>query len=160
MVSRDVKVVLGMFVGVIIAIVLMQTMGDNVNASTVTQTYINQTVTAPSVGTTVNLEGKNYEGSAVVVNGSMVISTNFSLIQLTVNGKQVVALNNTAATSYVGRPINVTYTYQPYGYISTSGGRSLFELVLVIAAIALVVFVVTMLWKKASTQNLMGRRYG
>ena len=65
-------------------------------------------------------------------------------------------LNDTAA-DYAGTPVNVTYTFEPDGYLNNSGARAMALLILIFAAIGIMIYVVVVFIQDGSMGRLMGR---
>lgn len=164
--SKELKILLGLFLGIMVAVVLLESAANPVNTATSSRIYNNQSITLSGVGiNNVTLEGKNFEGTPVVsgmknfTTWGIFTATNYTIYQITENGKQVVkigVLSNSTGLAY--NTVNVTYTFQPYGYVSESGGRTITTLILVTAALGILVFVVVGMWKKAGNILGMGRK--
>lgn len=162
--KNGVGVLFGMFIIAMIAIVLLQSTGDNVNTSTATRTEANHSVTMGGVGiNNATLNGKNFEGT-VTVSGmknfstwGVFTSTNYTVYQTTSEGKQVVkigVLSNSTGLAF--NTVNVTYTYHPEGYVSNSAGRSIMTLVLVIMALGLLITIVVQLFGMERLKAILG----
>ncbi|KKK63034.1 hypothetical protein LCGC14_2998340, partial [marine sediment metagenome] len=64
---------------------------------------------------------------------------------------------NDTGADFEGTDINVSYTANPDGYISDSGGRSVTRLILIIGALAIVIFVIVIFIMEGSLGKLMGK---
>ena len=138
----------------------MISIGDQINLETNTFTALNTTVTIPAVNGTVDVTGRELITELDIIN-----STNISsgiLVGLFLqtgtgtNGLLSVQLvANDTASGIVGDGVNVSYTYNPDGYISDSGGRAITLLILIFASLAILVFVVVVFIKQGSMGELM-----
>lgn len=132
-------------IGVIVALVILTgALSPLIGQSTLTQTLTNDTITAAAVNSSINLEGQAVVGSIIIANssGTVIVGTNF-----TVANKQVVdgvltstLTTNDAGSAYAGEALNVSYTLEPEGYISSSGGRAMANLIMIFAAMAIAIF--------------------
>jgi len=76
-----------------------------------------------------------------------------------VNGAQTVALTaNNTASALVGTTVNLSYDYNPQGFIDNGGGRAIALLIPIFAALAIVVFAVVMFFNREVFDNLLRRR--
>ncbi len=148
--SSDMKTVIMIFVGAIIAIVLLSAASNSVFEQTNTFTATNVTVTVPAINVTVALIGRDLVGDGTVGNSSQAPSTNFTGIIISdglVNGAKTVTITtNDTASDLVGNSINTSYTYNPDGYLNSSSDRSIAELIILFGALAAVVFVIATAW--------------
>jgi len=76
--------------------------------------------------------------------GETIDSTNWSVsnYQL-VSGNLVPLMNMTTASKYKGstQRLNLTYSYEPYGYVTDSGSRAVVGLIVLFSALALAIAV-------------------
>ncbi len=157
----DFKAIMLVFIGGIVAIVILASVADTIFPQTNTLAVINTTVTGAAVNTTLDLQGRELLTTQEIHNSTNATDNLFdegaSLQTGTgTNGLLTVQLilNDTAA-AYVGRPIDVSYTFNPDGYISNSGGRSINNLIPIFAALAILVFVIVMFIKFGSMGTLI-----
>ncbi len=158
--KSDGKMIFMIFVGLIITAVFMTVIADQVFLQTNTPTVTNLSVTVPAVNTTLTtqLPGRQNTTVIVVTNGTGTFTNNFSVNTSNAAGVLGVFWFPTdAATTeaIVGNPVNLTFTYQPSGYLQDSGARSVAGLVLIMAALAMVVFVVVIIFKSGSLGEMM-----
>lgn len=108
-----------------------------------------------SSGLLSNLEGKSVSSFEAYNETTLVDSGNYSLLNNQVSNGDLTAQINCSG-EYCGLPMNVSYTYEPVGYITSSGGRSLAMLILVFTALAIAVtaLVPTL---RSSVMGMMGR---
>lgn len=142
---------LALFMVLTIGYVFFQATSTPVAEMTNTFTANNVTLTAASVNSTVGGPGRANTTAIVITNATsgLVVTSNFSFASIDSNGQLDVlirTLDNSAA--YAGKSINVSYTYQPNGYVSDSAGQSAASLILVMMAIALVVISAGVAWDK------------
>ena len=156
--KSDGKMILMLFIGVIIAVALYSVIADSVTSGTVvSNTFTNQTVTAPAVNTSLELTGRDLVGTGSSRNATAPITTGFSIREeIGTDGQKSVVLHVFQNGSFhAGNATNLTYTSVPDGSV-TGGARSLFLLVIIFGAIAIMVFGVVMLFK-GSFSKLLGR---
>ena len=137
--------ILGAFIGVIIGLVIYQgaisqQIGQVTNEVTVNPT----TITAPAANVSYTLQGQSTR-SFVARNGSgeTLTAGNYTLRNYQVSDGNLIATVTPTDSKYAGTSWNISYIYEPQGYITSAGGRSVtgliaIFLVLAIAFIALV----------------------
>lgn len=139
------KMIIVAFMAIIVGISLFIAAGADIAETTNTVTVSEQTLTAPAANASINLNGKLVESGYTFVNATgrelITIPGNF-----TVENNQLVSGTLTArltagaaANEYQGTSILANYTYQPDGYISESGGRSVATLIMIFFALAIMV---------------------
>ena len=64
----------------------------------------------------------------------------------------------TASSTAAGQSINVSYSYEPQGYMRESSSRTVALLITILGALAIVLFVLMSMWKSDSLQNILGYR--
>ncbi len=157
--KMDGKALLIVFIGAIIAVTFLQTIGDSVFAQTNTASVTNVTVTAPAINATLDLTGRTLIGTGTVVNASNESSPNNGLIIQTgigTTGLQSVQLTvNDTAGSYDGITVNVSYSFEPDGYLQETSTRAVALLVVLFAALAILIFVIVILIRDGSLGKLM-----
>ncbi len=151
--KADGKMIFLIFIGAIIATTLIVSIGDQINLVTSEFTITNETVTVSAVNTTLDLTGRTLATRTSVLNASDPgASDNINLILQTGTGSnglrtvQIVA--NDSASEFVGTDVNVTYTYEPNGYVSDTGGRAITLLILIFSALAILIYVIAQLFEK------------
>lgn len=132
------------FVAIIVGLALFNGgITSNVASTTETITISQQTLTAGAVNVSINLNGRAVEGTPVVINstnGSDVATSNFTFANnQIVNGVLTSTMTTIDGAIHASQPVNLTYTYQPDGYIDSAGGRSLASLIVIFAALAIAV---------------------
>lgn len=138
------------FVAIVISLTLFQEAAGFVGTLTTTDTSENQTITAPaSVGGTVELLGQNVVGTPIVTNASNGTGTgldgiigvgNYTIAQGLGDDGQIATIFTLDNESVAGQSLNVSYDYEPDGYIGGTGGgssRAVASIILVIAAIGI-----------------------
>lgn len=165
-VKNNVMVWIGLFVLAMIGVVLMIEVSNVTTQNSSLYTNTNQSLAGTANGVNTTLSGKNFQGTPVVVNRSLqgvnfsaLNAGSYTVVQRIRNGKQVVEfqlLNN----SFASQPLNITYTWEPEGYIEDSGGRNVFVLILVVMAFALIAWVLAELYKMDGIRDMLsiGRR--
>ncbi len=144
----DLKI--GAIIVVAVAIIFGAVILDDAIAPTVGQystltTARNHSVTAGAASGTVELLGQRSVGSSyIVINASSgaVVTSNFTMTEgLGSEGLLSTLLQSKSNAVYASYPVNVSYTYEPDGYMHGEGDRSIFTLITLVSVIALVVFV-------------------
>ena len=156
--KSDGKMILSMFIGVIIAVALFIAIANSVSSGTVvSNTFTNQTVTAPAVNESLELNGRDLIGTGSSRNLTAPITVGFSIREeVTSTGAKSVVLHVFQNGSFhAGNVTNVTYTSVPDGAV-TGSSRAIFLLVIIFGAIAIMVFTVVVLFK-GSFGKLIGR---
>lgn len=141
------SLILILAVGAIVALVLFQESANQVaksNPSTTT-TILNQTITFPAAGGKVILTGQELVASYGLTNkssGAVVPTTNYTLQEevRTSDGLKGIVITGKAG-DWAGLPVNVSYVYYPDGYIDDAGGRSIAGIIVLLAALAVAIFV-------------------
>lgn len=143
-----------MFVVVITAIALLNGgISSNVASVTNTVTLTNQTYTSGAVGSSVNIPYQALKGTIVITNassGTLVPSTNYTVTNYVVsNGQLVTTITSLGgAGGWQGKSINVSSsTVEPFGYDTSAGGRAVTSLIVIFAALALAVGVLSYIMK-------------
>lgn len=130
-----ISIAITVIVGAVLLVTSAQNVGDTTN--TIGATNITQTVVD---GTAVNIPGRSWEGLVVHnISGFLIPAANYTLANdQVVNG-------DLTATLVANQPLvfglswNLTGTYQPSTYISSSGGRSIAGLITIFFALAIAV---------------------
>ncbi len=161
----DGKAIFTVFIGAIIAIVFLASISDNIFTQTNTVSATNSTFTAPVVNGSVAITGRELVDGTTPITLNASNASGIDLQDLgvfvdtrTINGVRTVALNiNQTGIGFASSDINVTYEYDPQGYISIAGGRSITLLILIIAALAILVFVVVVFVRDGFLGTLMNK---
>lgn len=141
-----------MFIGVIVALALLGSGGIGDGVTTVTQTVnqYNQTFTAGAVGANVTLNGQAAY-SLVYTNatsGTVISSGNFTVTNyVSTSGVPRAILQTNANSVYASKGVNISYNYEPVGYATDSGTRSVASTITIFAVLALVAFVIVFVVK-------------
>ncbi len=159
----DGKAIFTVFVGAIIAIVFLASIADSVFVQTNTFTVTNETVTAPATNNSLALTGRELVSGTtpITTNSSNGTSANLQLegviVETTIiNGIETVALRiNQTGDSFAGTPINVTYDFQPGGYLSSSSDRAIAALIVIFGALGALIFVLIVFIKDGTLGRFM-----
>lgn len=167
----DGKAIFVFFIGAIIAIVFLASIANSVFTQTTTATIINDTVTAPAaVNGTLSVSGRDLIAVTVISNGTEIGLQGRGLVLSDgiLNGVKTVILTSNDTAGQVGNllngtSVNLTYTYNPQGYISIAGGRTIALLITIMSALAILIFAVVTFIKDGSlgsliNNNLMRRK--
>jgi hypothetical protein len=134
-------------VTIIVGLVLLQATYPFIGETTITSSVRNDTISAPTaIGGLIYLRGQAVQGNIFVANatgGETVASTNYTITNYVVKDGALTVVYNASGTGtkYVGSTVrlNVTYTYEPFGYAQDGATRSIIPLIAVFGALALVV---------------------
>ncbi|KKN65945.1 hypothetical protein LCGC14_0476480 [marine sediment metagenome] len=157
--NSDGKAIIAVFVGVIIAAVLLTSISDSIFNQTNTFTLTNESVVVGAVNVSVATTGRDLVGVGLVTN-----STNASQGQFTgliisdglISGSKTIFITaNDTATDQVGETVNVSYTYNPDGYLTDSGTRSIATLIILFGALAALIFTIVVFIKNGSLGEIM-----
>lgn len=160
--SSDGKMIFSIFIGAIITIVFLSSIADSVNLQTNTRSVANETVTSGAVNVSVDVTGRDLIGLAVIKNATNSTAidlegTGVNVITGINNGIQTVQLIvNDTGSNFAGQPLNLSYTYNPDGFVTDSGARSIVLLIVIFGALAIVVTVIAFLFR-GSLANLLTR---
>ena len=128
---------------VLVAVALFVQTADITGDMTNLRSVVNGTyTTAATANGTITLPGRAATTSITVVNATdgTVWSSNFTLVEEDANGDLAVLLKTTDAAVAAGQngtSVNVSYTYEPYGYNSNNGARSMVVIILIMAALGI-----------------------
>lgn len=152
------------FIGAIIAATLMVPIADQIFDQTNSRTATNVTTVMPAaVNTTVDLEGRNLIGTITLVNDTFDdvsqfyikderLSSNSGLLTVAVTSNSTSGVGNT-----LGQTVNATYEFKPDGSAVNSTDSSLIRLILIFAALAVLFFVLAMVFGMEAMKNLLDR---
>jgi len=130
-------------VAVIVGLVLLNVSADNLAIMTTTVNTINKTFTAPAINGNLTLEGQAVT-SVIAVNatsGNLIPASNYTITNYVLSNGQLISTFTSLGGDggWQGKSINVSYTYEPFGYDRNSGNRSIIGLVIVFFALAIAV---------------------
>lgn len=130
------------FVGIIVALSFLTgsiypTIGTMVNKVDVP---ITTQVEFPTNATALTLTGQAVE-SVVVINGTTTLGAgNYSVSNRVVsNGQLIATIVGVGTDVYAGETVNISYTYEPFGYDTNSGNRAVIQMIAIFAALAIAV---------------------
>lgn len=149
--KSNMKMIFTIFVGAIVAATLIVAIADQVNLETSTFRVDNTTVTAPAVNATLDLVGRGLVTRIAVLNATNVTAVdNINMILQTGTGttglNSVQLTLNDSASEFAGKSVNVSYTYEPDGFVSNASGGAIVSLITLFAALGLLVFVIALLF--------------
>ncbi len=159
----DGKAIFTFFIGAIIALVFLASIADSVFTQSTTFTVTNETITAGAINVSVALTGRELiDGDTpITLNASntSALTLQTSGVTITtkiVNNVRTVALTvNDTASVWVGTSINVTYNYEPQGYLERAVDRNVVALITLFAALSIMVFAVVIFIKFGTLGNFM-----
>ncbi len=164
--KSDGKMIFLMFFGLIIAATLIVPISDSVAGGTETITITNVTVTGATVNISLSVEGRELITQIEIYNASNTDAATNSLIGsggslqtgFGSDGlREVQLILNDSAAAFAGEDVNISYTANPDGYISNSGGRSITILITLFAALAALVFVIVVMFQNENFRKLFNR---
>ena len=157
----DGKAVLAVFIGAIIAVTFMATIGDQIFPQTNTGVVNNLSVVTPANGTFTDVRGRELITLSRITNATdskLLQGVNMRTAASATTGLLTVQVTtNDTFNGTVGETVNLTYTYIPDGYVSNSGGRAITRLILIFAALAIVVFIIVKFIQNGSMGDLIPR---
>ena len=159
--SGDFKAVIAIFVGLIIAIVLLASISDSIFEQTNTITVTNESVVVGAINVSVGTTGRDLVGVGTVSNSTNASQDPFTGLIVgegNINGAKTVFLTaNDTASALVGSTVNVSYTANPDGFIPESGARSITLLIIIFGALAALIFIIVVLIKEGSFRDIMSK---
>ncbi len=159
--NTDGKAIFMIFIGVIITITLLAVIADSTFGVTNIITKTNITVTAAAVNVTLDIPGRELISTIEIYNSSNTTQTLIGQggsLQTGVGSDGLLSVQlllNDSAASFAGEDLNLSYTANPNGYISDGGGRSVTNLIIVFAALAILIFIIVVLIKFGSLGELI-----
>ncbi len=158
--KTDGKFILLGFVGLMIAIVMLSSIGDSIFNQRNTFNQTNISVTAPAINGTLVLTGRQLvAGTTPIVRNSSNIDLQNAGVFISdgiVNGVHTVFMSvNQSGDPNNGTAVNMTYEFRPDGYLDSSADRSVVFLIVLFGALAILVFIVVMLFKFSSLKEIM-----
>ena len=164
--NADGKMVFVIFIGLIITAVFIGSIADSVFLQTNTIAIVNFSATVPATANTTfspQLPGRQNITVITVLNATgSDFTNNFTVNTTNAQGTLGIFLfpTDAAVTAGVnGSAVNLTFTYQDNGFLQDSGARSISALIVIISALAMVVFVIVVLWQTSLKELLTNRRF-
>ncbi len=164
----DGKAIFTVFIGAIIAVVFLASIGNSIFTQSNTFTNSNETVTALAVNTSLSLLGRELADVPVATTWNATNGTGatnqqnngITLSTATVGGVRTVILTlNDTASNFVGDTINVSYIYEPAGYLERAVDRNVVALITLFAALGALVFVIVIFIRDGSLGVLIGNKF-
>ena len=161
--NSDGKMIFAIFIGAIITVVFLGSIADSVFLQTNTFSVSNNTVTAPAINGTLILEGRELVSgttpSVVNTTAHEIQDQGVTVTDGLISGVQTVFLSvNDSSVPNNGSSVNVTYEFNPDGYLKSSSDRSVARLVIITGALAILVFVIVVMIKFGSFGKLLRER--
>lgn len=146
MVDLKIGALIVVAVAIIFGVVLIQeSIAPTVNQYSNTVSVVNQSVTFTAGTRSMELSGQRGVGTPIVINasdGKLATGSNFTFTEgLGSEGLLSTFLTAAGNSVYNNTIVNVSYTYEPDGYMHASADRSVFGLIIIVSALALVAFV-------------------
>ena len=140
-------VMIGVFVGIIVALVLLSAVSPYIGQSSQTQQLVNLTVTpSGTLGTYIDVRGQELLGTPIVTNSSNAVvipASNYTIVERVspIDGLKRIAITiNPSASTWNASAINVSYAYGMEGYADDGGARAIIPLITIFAVLAILVF--------------------
>lgn len=141
-------IMISVFVGIIVALVLLTAISPYIGQTARTLTMTNVTFT-PVNNSFVDLRGQELIGDPIVTNATVSVvvpASNYTIAEgvSSVDGLKRIRLYITdksdAAQAWPKGNLNITYTYGMEGYADDAGARAIILLIMTFAVIAILVF--------------------
>lgn len=134
------------FVAIIVALAFFNPIASNSTILTTTVNVVNQTVAAPAAAATSTILTGQAVSGVVAINassGTVIPASNYTITNYVVSNGQLTSTwtSNAGAIGFQGKNINVTYTYEPYGYATDGGTRAIVPMILIFMALALAIVI-------------------
>lgn len=140
---NGIGILLGIFVAVIAAIVIFQSVATSVGSARTTTTYANQTVTVPLKGEYTDISGvQEILGTYTIWNRTtaVIATDNITLVErVGTDGMKTVSIYNNDGR-WNSSSVNVSATFGNDGYIEDSSAWAVTSLIVIFAALAIAVF--------------------
>lgn len=135
--EANIGVLLTVAIAVIVGLVLLQASAPNVTTLTTTSSNTNKSYTLPANGASIALDGQAVS-NVVVLNRTgatyqVVPSNNYTISNYGATGASL-TIND---ATFASKTANITYTYEPIGYSTDAGGRTVSGLILLFGALAI-----------------------
>ena len=131
--GETVGLIITLFILVILGTVFAVAIANEAAVLSETQSVVNQTITMPNNGTSINLNGQALQGNLVLLNATSnatIPASNYTVSNYQiVDGVITATLTNNDAV-WNGASVKATYTYEPYGYNTSSGSRGVARMIL------------------------------
>ena len=137
---------LTLFIGIIVALTLLQPAASNVAITNTIYTATNKTFAAPANGASVDLTGQSLLSTPVVTNatnGVRIASGNYTIAESISPSTGLKTVRyTTVGTNFQSVNVNITYQYGAPGYMDDAGSRSISGIIILLAALAIAVIIV------------------
>ena len=156
--NGDLNFIFMIFIGLILAVALLVPSADQISLTTTDDSAVNTTYAMPISASTLELTGRNILNTPVVTNatgGEIITTGNYTIADGTGTDGLISIILTSDGGIYEGENVNISYTYQPDGSMSTSGSRSILRLVLIFGALAILGFAIVQLFKQESFAKLI-----
>lgn len=138
--------IIAIAVTLIVGLVLFVTIAQEVGTSTNTITLANSSFTSAAAGSSVYLTDYRAISGVVIYNatGTLVPAANYTVTNNVVyNGALTVQVTTGAVNEYAGDVWNISGTAQPTGYVDSSGGRAIANLIPLLFALGIAIIALT-----------------
>jgi len=142
--GQSMQLMIIVFVALLVGVIVFQVAAQQIGTATNTVTATNLQVTLAGAGNGTYINDYRALESVTVVNRTGAVTLhagNYTITNGVINpttGSLAVQINTTATSEYADGLVNVSGTAQPLTYITSSGGRSIANLVVIFFALAIV----------------------
>lgn len=143
-----VGVLITLAIAIIVGMVLMQPIASNVEQGTQTVTGATTVLNVSYTGilnTAVELVGQELVTTIAVINNTNisvdVAAANYTIAECVRPSDSLKGICYTASGTDAADTVNISYSYYPEGYMDDAGSRAIYNLVILLAALAIAVIV-------------------
>ncbi len=153
---------ISIFIVVVVGLALLIPIAGNTSAITTKRTVSNETITMPVNGSTEDLFGQAVSGFSIWNSTDVLLTQdlNYSLARDVISDAKLTAqiTNVVIGTTYdyAGETMTVQYSYEPFGYSSNGGTRSIAALIILLTALGIGIIGIIMV-KKSDVLGIFGR---
>ena len=136
------------FIGIVVCIALLSGgIFQNIGSTTQTSQWVNKTYTFPTPGNSIVLDGQ--AATNVIVSNrttqAVVPATNYTITNYEVSTgsmRSILTAKAGIAGEWNNTAVNISYTFEPLGYVRDSGTRSVIPLIAIFAVLGMIAFVI------------------
>jgi hypothetical protein len=150
---------MGIFIGAIIATVILMSVSDQIFAQTNNIVITNNTVTLPAENQTLELKGRSLVTSIIILNSTEddITAGYVQGSELGTNGLLTVFIRSNSTSQDKGELGNVSYTAIPDGHAVNNSDAGIINLILIFGALGILVFVIVMIFSGSMREFMMKR---
>jgi len=149
-------IILIAFIGIVVSLALLSGgINQNIGSATQTSQWVNKTYTFPTPGNSIVLEGQ--AATNVIVSNrttqAVVPATNYTITNYDVSTgtlRTILTAKAGIAGEWNNTQVNVSYTFEPLGYVRDPASRTVVGLIAIFAAIAVFAFVIWSIYENGA----------